>query len=149
MAGFGTRWTQADIDAAKSKQQPKENQKIKNATKVEVDGEKFASKLELYCYNMLKAVKVRFDFQPEIVLQEKFKYEGKTIREIKIIPDFYLSDYDMIIDTKGFATDKSTLKYKMLKYKLFQEGKSTVIELPRNREEVDALVNRLIYGKSV
>lgn len=149
MAGFGTRWSQADIDAAQARQQPKGNQKIKNATKVEVDGEKFASKLELYCYNMLKAVGINFLFQPVIVLQEKFRYNDTAIREIKIIPDFELPEHDLIIDTKGFATSESKLKYKMLKHKLHLEGKSTVIELPKNRKEVDALVNKLIYGKAV
>lgn len=148
MAGFGRRWSQSDIDNAKDRQKPKENAKIKNATVVEMDGIKFASKLELYCYNMLKAVGIPFEFQVTIVLQEKFRAsDGTLIREIKMIPDFVLEQHDLIVDTKGFQTPESKLKFKMLKHKIYSEGRKTKIELPKNQTEVGNLINRLLSEK--
>lgn len=146
---FGRRWSAADIDRAKNKAPQSENKKIKNATKVTLDGVQFASKLELYCYNMLKASEIRFEFQVPIVLQEKFRFEGEAIREIKMIIDFYLPDNDMYIDTKGFQTPDSKLKFKMLKHKIHKEGSDLGVELPKNKKEVDALVNRLLFGNRV
>ncbi len=118
--------------------------KIANAQKVEIDGEKFASKLELYFYNLLKSVNIPFLFQVEYVLQDGFKFHGAAIRPIKIIVDFYLEEYDLIIDTKGWQLADSKIKYKMLKRKLFKEGKQTEIEMPKNKEECEALINRLL-----
>lgn len=148
---FGRRWSQADIDALrngkKAEDKAKGNAKIKNATRTKVGAIEFASKLELYCYNMLNSVGIKFDFQYLVILQEKFRHEGKMIREIKMIPDFYLPDYDLIIDTKGFATEASKLKFKLLKYKFHLEGKKTKIELPRTQKEVDAIILQLISEK--
>lgn len=121
--------------------------KVRGAEKQVVDGKKYASKLELYFYNLLKSVKIPFEFQVEIELQPGFRVHGKKIQSIKIIPDFYLPGYDMIVDTKGFAMEISILKYKMLKYKFFMDGRKTTIELPRTKEECEALVNRLLKWK--
>lgn len=121
--------------------------KIANAQKVEIDGEKFASKLELYLFNLLKAVKIPFLFQVTYVLQEGFKFHGKAISPIKIIVDFYIEEFDLLIDTKGFQLADNKIKYKMLKKKLFEEGKATTIEMPRTKDECQALVNRLMQKR--
>lgn len=144
---FGVRWSEADIKKAQERQAPKENKKIMGATKVEMDGIKFASKLELYFYNLLKSTKITFDFQVIYVLQDKFRFNGMAIREIKSIVDFYLPDYDMIVDTKGYQTPDSKIKFKMLKHKLYMEGKTTRIELPSTKKECEALINILISEK--
>lgn len=125
----------------------KEN-KIRGAVKQEVNGIKYASKLELYLYNLLTAVKIPFLFQVTYVLQEGFKFHGTTIRPIKMIVDFVLAEHDLIIDTKGFQLADNKIKFKMLKHKLFTEGKDTRIELPRTKEECDALINQLLNKKN-
>lgn len=121
--------------------------KIRGATKTEQDGKKFASKLELYFFNLLKAFKIPFLFQVTIVLQEGFVFQGKKIQPIKMIVDFELPDHGLIVDTKGFQLADNKLKFKMLKNKLVSEGKSTNVELPRTKEECDNLINRLIEHK--
>lgn len=127
--------------------EPAKKNKIANAQKVNVDGEKFASKLELYMYNLLKALKIPFLFQYEIVLQEGFRYGGAAVRPIKIIVDFYLPEYDILIDTKGFQLADNKIKFKMLKFKFFLEDRHTKIFLPKNKQECEALVNRLFENK--
>lgn len=120
------------------------NKKILGATKVEVDGEKFASKLELYFYNLLKSSKIPFEFQKVITLQEKFKYNGASVREVRLIVDFYLPDHDILADTKGHQLADNKIKWKMLKRKYFLEGKQTKIYLPSKKSECDELVSKII-----
>ena len=147
---MSARFTIEDLQrkgfAVTGDQAAKQN-KVRGALKSEVNGIKFASKLELYFYNLLKAVKIEFEFQVEYELQPAFLFHGKKIQPIKIRPDFYLPDFDMIVDTKGFAMEKATLKYKMLKYKFHIEGKNTSIELPSTKEECEKLINQLINRK--
>ena len=56
--------------------------------------------------------------QPKFLLQEKFKFQGKGIREINYIADFGYYDNEkkkyVIEDTKGFRTKIYLLKIKML-----------------------------------
>lgn len=120
------------------------NKKVLNATNVEIDGIHFASKLEAYAYNLLKVLKIDFQFQVEYELQEKFIYNDKAVMAAKIIVDFYIPIVDWIMDTKGFATAKNKLQVKLLKHKLFREGRTTAIHLPSSTEEVEALANKIL-----
>jgi hypothetical protein len=101
-----------------------------------VDGVKFDSKLELYCYKMLTLFKIKFDFQKRITLIERFKYDDKWIRETTVVVDFVIKDGDdtIYVDTKGFATEVSKIKYKMLKYQLKDEQNKRVIWLHSEKE---------------
>jgi len=101
-----------------------------------VDGVKFDSKLELYCYKMLTLSKIEFDFQKPITLIERFKYDGKWIRETTVVVDFVIKygDDTIYVDTKGFATEVSKIKYKMLKYQLKDEQNKRVIWLHSEKE---------------
>ena len=69
---------------------------------------------------MLKAgVITNLKQQPEFVLQRAFKYQGKTIREIKYRADFsyrYKEGKFVIEEVKGFKTEVYKLKKKMLLY---------------------------------
>lgn len=121
------------------------NQKVKNATKVEVDGVKFDSKLEQTMYDLLTAAGIEFEFQKEIVIQPKFKYGGATIRSIKIVVDFFLTKRNKIIDTKGWPTDISKLKYKLLKYFFFSKDQQPEIFMPSAKSECIYLINKLLY----
>lgn len=125
----------------------KPNAKIKGATKTEVDGIKFDSRLEAYMYKQLKASRLNFDLKVDIVLQNKFRYGTEAVRELKINIDFVLPWCDLMIDTKGFQTYDGKIKHKLLKHHLYQQGKVYRIELPKNQKECDALIFELKQKK--
>jgi hypothetical protein len=111
--------------------------------KLEVDGVKFDSKLELYCHDLLTKLKFDFEFQKKIILIDSFKYNKKAIRPITLTVDFVVkhNDIDYYIDIKGFATDVSKIKYKMLRYQLKDNPKTDVLWLHSQRGIVQFLNN--------
>jgi len=113
--------------------------------KIELDGIKFDSKLELFCYQQFKSLGLEFDFQKTILLQEGFRFKGKWIRPITMIVDFVLhhDGQKIYIDTKGFATETSKLKYKMLKFYVKEDSTADVIWLHSQKEVKDFLFNLL------
>jgi hypothetical protein len=112
--------------------------------KIEAYGIKFDSKLEFYCYNVFKDLGFDFDFQRTMLLQEGFRYVGKAIRPITMIVDFVLriNGTSYYVDTKGFATETSKLKYKMLKYQLKDDSSTDVIWL-HSQKEIKEFVNKV------
>lgn len=126
---------------------PKVSRTVMNATKVEINGIKFASKLEAYLYGALTNAGIEFEYQKVYELQPKFKYLGETIRPIRIIVDFKLKDRNIILDSKGWSTTISTLKYKLLKYLFFKVGDEPEIFMPSCKSEIDFLINKLKYDK--
>jgi protein associated with RNAse G/E len=93
--------------------------------KTNVDGIKFASKLEAMYYNHLKKLREEgiiksFALQVPFVLQEPFDKKGVHYRGIKYICDFdviYADGRREIIDTKAWKTDVFKLKEKLFHYK--------------------------------
>jgi len=94
---------------------------------------------------MLKQVGLLFEFQKKTVLFEKFKYRDQAIREVALIVDFVLKHKGTTyyIDTKGFATDVSTLKYKILRFRLKEDLYTDVVWL-KNQKEVQSFIRKLI-----
>ncbi len=105
--------------------QQKGNSKYKNK-KIELDGIKFDSELELRRYQELKlleragAIKdlrrqVRFE------LQTSYKKNNKTIRGIYYVADFVYYSFSerktIVEDTKGYKTEVYKLKKKLFEYK--------------------------------
>ena len=88
-----------------------ENKKIKGAKKCEWKGIKFDSHLEMYFYIYLTDLKIPFIHQSKYLLQEGFKFNGKSIRPITWTPDFDFGTF--IIDTKGHPTQQVQLRIKM------------------------------------
>jgi hypothetical protein len=113
--------------------------------KIELYGLKFDSKLELFCYQQLKSLGIEFEFQRAILLQESFRFKGKWIRPITMIVDFVIhhDGQKIYIDTKGFATETSKLKYKMLKFLEKDDSIVDVIWLHSQKEVKDFLFNLL------
>lgn len=111
--------------------------------KLEVDGVKFDSKLELFCYDLLTKLNFEFEFQKKIILIDSFRYNKKAIRPITLTVDFVVkhNDIDYYIDIKGFATDVSKIKYKMLRYQLKDNPKTDVLWLHTQRGIVQFLNN--------
>lgn len=111
--------------------------------KLEVDGVKFDSKLELFCYDLLTKLNFDFEFQKKIILIDGFRYNKKAIRPITLTVDFVVkhNDIDYYIDIKGFATDVSKIKYKMLRYQLKDNPKTDVLWLHSQRAILQFLNN--------
>lgn len=126
---------------------PKPNSKIMNATKVEVNGVKFDSKLEAYLYDALTVAGIEFEFQKVYTLQVGFKYKGEAIRPIRIVVDFFLNKQNIVVDTKGWPTPISKLKYKMLKASFIKWQDEPQIFMPGTPNECDFLIIRLKYDK--
>lgn len=118
--------------------------------KVHADGKVFDSKLEHYCYSMLKILKVEFKWQYKYQLQPSFTdYTGKKIRAVNIIIDFVIEKNGIlyIIDTKGFHTPLSNLKYKLLGFNLMQYECQYEILMPSTKKEVNQMLNEYEFEK--
>lgn len=122
---------------------PVANKKIKNATKCELDGIKFDSRLEMYCYGQLKLHNIPFELKPKYILQDKFRYNREAVRQITYTSDFLIINKGVIVDTKGFKTNEFNLKLKILKHNLYKAGFCYEIALPKNQKEVNALINKI------
>lgn len=99
-----------------------------NAKKVVIDDIKFDSKAEAAYYQQLKLLKmsgevVSFDLQPEFVLQESFRKNGKLYRAIKYKADFlvrYSDGHEELIDIKGMLTKEFRIKQKLFELRYMQ-----------------------------
>jgi protein associated with RNAse G/E len=109
-----------------------------------VNGVKFDSKLEQYCYGYLELTGVDFDFQVKVILIDKFRFNDKGVRATTLTVDFVVrkGEETIYVDTKGFATEVAKLKYKMLKHKLKDEENVDVVWL-KNKKEVNNFINNL------
>lgn len=109
-----------------------------------VNGVKFDSKLEQYCYGYLELTGVEFDFQVKVILIDKFRFNDKGVRATTLTVDFVVrkGEETIYVDTKGFATEVAKLKYKMLKHKLKDEENVDVVWL-KNKKEVNNFINNL------
>lgn len=97
--------------------------KYKNKKTI-IDGFEFDSKLEArhYCeLKLLLKAKVisELTLQKVFLLQDKFKYNGKTERAITYVADFYYikDGKEHVIDCKGFLTDVYKIKRKLFLFK--------------------------------
>lgn len=93
--------------------------------KTEYDGYKFDSIIEKDRYKVLikkqeEGLIKDLQLQKKYLLQDKFKYRGKTVRAIHYIADFYYieNDVEVIEDVKGgILTADFKLKQKLFKYR--------------------------------
>lgn len=89
--------------------------------KTEIDGITFDSRKEAEYYSDLKMQEKaglisELELQPHFLLQDKFRYEGKTMRKIEYIADFKYIDEEgvtTVVDVKGQKTDVYKLKKKL------------------------------------
>lgn len=122
------------------------NMKVINAAKTQVDGITFDSKLEAYMYGLLKQFNIPHERQKRYLLQEKFYYHGQLVKPIRIIADFYIEDINIIIDTKGWETDTSKLKMKLLKKIFYTKDPSTCpsILLPSTQKQCEGVLSAIL-----
>ena len=144
------RWTlqdlynkKLDVDLKAGVATPKKGKY--NNVKIENDGHKFDSRIESNFYNMLRLNGIEFTMKDVFILQDKFRYMGEAIREVKIIPDFVIRKSGVIIaivDTKGLQTDKSKLQFKLLKHHLIEN--QVFIFLPTNKAKCEEAIRKIL-----
>jgi hypothetical protein len=120
----------------------KKNNYIKGAQERTVNGIKFKSKLELHAYERLKYLEIPFEYQKKIILQPTFKYRNQTIRALSWTMDFYFPELNVVMDTKGFATNVAKIKMKLAKMYFQKNGSEPEFLVPRTKGQVE---KELIY----
>lgn len=130
--------------------------KIKNATKLIVNGLKFKSKLEVFTYNkLLENGIIDFNYEGlKFTLLPNFEFNnlsielGKNkcfapatekIRSITYLPDFGNIKDDKtgwIMECKGYPNDAFPLKWKMFKHHLLTNGYNVKLYKPNNQKNV-------------
>lgn len=120
-----------------------------NATKTTIKGIKFDSKIESQAYLFLLSKGIKFDLQPKIVLQDKFKGKQGNVRAITYIPDFVIySDFgDGIIekhyiDIKGVETAVFKLK-RILFFTKLENEKYSYFYTIKTIKELENLLKKL------
>lgn len=124
------------------------NRKIRNASKVQFNDIKFDSELELYMYKLLLRAKISLVFKPKFILVPSFHYEGELVREISWRPDYIVSDYNMLIDPKGYANDNFPLKLKLFKKWCIDNDKHYEFYFPKNKKECDSIYFLILSKKN-
>lgn len=90
------------------------------------DGIVFDSQMEMKYYRDVVLPLVRsgdityFELQKQYELQPKFTHDGKAVRPIIYVADFYLeykNGTNEVVDTKGFADSCARMKRKLFWYK--------------------------------
>ena len=101
----------------------------------------FDSGLELYFYKLLESnnLLTYLKLQEPFEIQPSFKYEGKTIRKIEYVSDFYLTDSKIVIETKGLLEEKAKIKHKMFKFKYHDH----LFFMPRNQEQCREVLEQI------
>lgn len=126
-----------------SKKKNGKGQKYNNKT-TEKYGEKFDSELELYAYELLKQFNIPFEFQYKHELQPAHKnWNNITIKRINLFVDFRIALPDgsfIYFDTKGFETEESKIKYKILSYQLVQSGIKHQITWKHDKQKVMSFI---------
>ena len=80
------------------------NKKVKNATPLEYDGINFKSKLEMYCYKLLKENQIPVEYENvKFQILEPFVYNDEKIRGMTFLPDFVGDTF--VVECKGFMND--------------------------------------------
>ena len=145
---------------------PKKQTKIRNATPLEVDGIKFRSKLEVYCYRALVEAGIEYEYEAHrFNLVDKFEYTNdsvelvkkkglktygvasNSIRAITYTPDFVNTQDRWIIECKGYPNDTFSLKWKIFKSYIVSNNLQYDLYVPRNRKHIDETI-KLIKSKN-
>lgn len=119
-----------------------QNKKVRNATKIEVDGITFKSKLEAYTYKKLKEANIMADYEMHrYELLPAFTFGGKKYRPMTYLPDFVGDMF--IIECKGFPNEAWPLREKLFRYYLYSNNIGVNFYIVHNQKEVDELIKEL------
>lgn len=119
-----------------------QNKKVRNATKIEVDGITFKSKLEAYTYKKLKEAKINAEYeQHRYELLPAFTFGGKKYRPMTYLPDFVGDNF--VIECKGYPNEAWPLREKLFRYYLCSNNIGVNFYIVHNQKEVDELIKKL------
>ena len=124
---------------------------------------KFRSKLEETCWNLLTEANIDFFYEPfkipicqGLTYQEdswekvgkNYELQKKNVLGVKYIPDFVShSSFDKVtwlIETKGFLTPVSRLKWKLFKQWLINNNYKWTLFMPTNRNEIEQSIKVIL-----
>ncbi len=125
---------------------------------------KFASSLEKYCSEQLRAAGVPFTYEGhEFTLVDSFRYNsrylrmtpkkkdmidktGKVILPIRYKPDFVGSDISWVIETKGFLPSHHdfNMRWKLFLKHLVENNMECDVYIAKNRGQVDKAIQDII-----
>lgn len=135
--------------------------RVRNARSKEIDGIKFRSLLEAFCYQKLKDAGIKLEYETKkYVLLEGFHYNaeryednGKTgyndkkthkVRDITYTPDFVDPNGKWIIECKGYANERFPLKWKMFMKQLNEMDDPPILFVPRNQNQILETIERIL-----
>lgn len=72
---------------------------------------------------------------------KKLYNKGSKIRPITYTPDFVDPNGKFIIETKGYANESFPLRWKLFKKHLKDTQQQYVLFMPRNKKQVDEVVD--------
>lgn len=130
------------------------------------DGKEFKSKLELYCYKLLKENDIEFSYEGQsFVLEPAFNHIGRygkkwtkafvvkdkhNVRAITYTPDFVSHKHRFIIETKGFVPSQHSfhIRFKLfLKYLKEYDMGDYAVYIPRNQGDVKTVIQDILNNK--
>jgi len=130
------------------------------------DGKEFKSKLELFCYKLLKDSKLKFSYEGEsFVVGQAFTHVGRYgkkgtktfavkdkhhVRAITYTPDFVSHEHKFIIETKGFVPSQHSfhIRFKLFLMYLRDNGMADyAVYIPRNQTDVKTVINDILSTK--
>ena len=91
-----------------------------------IDGLKLQGQWEVDFYNWCKSKSIKID-RP----MQSFDYEFDGIR--KYFPDFFLPDYSLFVEVKGYETEKDMAKWRDFPHKLLIVRKADILQIRRNK----------------
>lgn len=141
----------------------KKRRQITRSTKVEQDGIKFASKLELHMYRLLKKHKIEAVYEGKTyVLIDGFEFDmpsyektatkkvlhdrgNKKILPIKYTPDFVDKQEPcrFIIECKGNPNEAFPIRWKLFKRFLALSDNKPALFMPRNQKDCQEVIDLL------
>jgi hypothetical protein len=119
------------------------NKKVKNATPLEYNGVNFKSKLEMYCYKLLKENNIPVEYEVvKFQILDPFVYNDEKVRGMIFTPDFVGDNF--VVECKGFMNDAFPLRWKLFKYHLSTHKLRYDLYLPRNKKDVERVVLEIV-----
>jgi hypothetical protein len=119
------------------------NKKVKNATPLEYSGFSFKSKLEMYCYKLLKENNIPVEYEVvKFQILDPFVYNGEKVRGMIFTPDFVGDNF--VVECKGFMNDAFPLRWKLFKHHLAINQLRYDLYLPRNKKDVEKVVLEIV-----
>ena len=130
--------------------------------KTTVDGIKFQSKLEAYCYKQLRDNGILFKYEEDrFTLIEgfmpnsdswEFKYKKfvprcKKVAPITYKPDFTCPEMSWVIECKGRANESFPLRWKLFKRHLKMTDQTPELYMPHTQKDIDIVIAEILKNQ--